>query len=263
METDERTTAESYSAGAPAYARYWAPLLSPRHRRLMERLSVPDATRLLDVGTGVGSLLPLLAATAPGALVVGLDAAPGMLCLAAASFPVVAAHAGALPFPDAAFDGAVCAFVLFHLADPERALVEMHRVLRSGGRLALGTWAGDPSEFPANAVWRSVLDEAGAAPADDARSQHVLDSAAAVHAMVQRSGFVDTESTFDDSEDRMTVDEFLERRTALGASRRRFESLAPATRDEVLAEARRRLTSLPPDGLVSRERAILTWARAS
>lgn len=50
---------------------------------------------------------------------------------------VVAGSAEALPFPDESFDAAVAAFVLCTIADPARALAEVHRVLRPGGQLAL------------------------------------------------------------------------------------------------------------------------------
>jgi ubiquinone/menaquinone biosynthesis C-methylase UbiE len=48
---------------------------------------------------------------------------------------VVRAPAEALPFPDDSFDVAVCTLVLCTVRDPERALAEIDRVLKPGGRL--------------------------------------------------------------------------------------------------------------------------------
>ncbi|MER7515623.1 class I SAM-dependent methyltransferase [Streptomyces sp. NPDC126499] len=48
---------------------------------------------------------------------------------------VEAARAERLPFPDASFDAAVVCLVLCSVAAPDRALAELHRVLRPGGQL--------------------------------------------------------------------------------------------------------------------------------
>jgi demethylmenaquinone methyltransferase / 2-methoxy-6-polyprenyl-1,4-benzoquinol methylase len=89
----------------------------------------------LDVACGSGKLSQALLAL--GGRVVGLDFSAGMLAVAEARAPgprYVRGDAHALPFPDASFDAATMAFGLRNLADPERGLAEMHRVLRPGGR---------------------------------------------------------------------------------------------------------------------------------
>ena len=48
--------------------------------------------------------------------------------------------AEALPLPDAGFDAAVCALGLMYVPDPVRALCEMRRLLRPGGRAAAAVW---------------------------------------------------------------------------------------------------------------------------
>jgi SAM-dependent methyltransferase len=49
--------------------------------------------------------------------------------------------AQALPFAEASFDALVCGYGIIHCPDPEKALAEMARVLRPGGRAALSVWA--------------------------------------------------------------------------------------------------------------------------
>ena len=72
----------------------------------------------------------------PAGAVVGVDASPQMLAVAAkrcARFPNVAFHEGdatALPVEEASFDAALCVQVLEYVADATAALAQMHRALR-------------------------------------------------------------------------------------------------------------------------------------
>ena len=51
-------------------------------------------------------------------------------------------HAEQLPFPDGSFDLIFCQFGLMFFKDRQTALTEMHRVLRTGGRVRLSVWQG-------------------------------------------------------------------------------------------------------------------------
>lgn len=89
---------------------------------------------ILDVGTGPGEIAARLARA--GRRVVGIDIAPEMVALASRVLDGLALQADAerLPFEDESFDGAMAVWVLNHVGDPVRALSEIHRVLRPGGR---------------------------------------------------------------------------------------------------------------------------------
>jgi ubiquinone/menaquinone biosynthesis C-methylase UbiE len=63
-----------------------------------------------------------------------------------------------LALPDAGFDLALCALGLMYMPEPERALREMRRVLRAGGRVSLAVW-GKRSKCGWSAIFPIVDDE--------------------------------------------------------------------------------------------------------
>jgi demethylmenaquinone methyltransferase/2-methoxy-6-polyprenyl-1,4-benzoquinol methylase len=110
-----------------------------RWRRVAARKSgLKPGGRALDVATGSGKLaLELLRLAGPEGEVVGLDFSAGMLEIAHRHAPgprYVQGDALSLPFEDGGFDAATIAFGLRNLADPQRGLEEMRRVLRDNGR---------------------------------------------------------------------------------------------------------------------------------
>jgi SAM-dependent methyltransferase len=113
------------------------------------RARLPPAKTLLDAGAGTGALWP---GGRPGLVTTDLSAA---MCAAqrAAGLTTVTARAEALPFRDAAYDGALACHVLYHLADPAAGLRELHRVVRPGGWVAVATnGTGHMAEVSALAV---------------------------------------------------------------------------------------------------------------
>ena len=108
---------------------------------LMALVSEHRSGRLLDIGTGTGRVLELLAPQVREAL--GIDASKAMLALARArlSKPELAHCAVRLgdmyrmPLTDRTFDIAVLQMVLHYAEDPAGAMAETVRVLRPGGQL--------------------------------------------------------------------------------------------------------------------------------
>lgn len=135
-----------FDAIAPRYERTNTVLslgLDSRWRRQAVRaLRLPPGSRVLDVAAGTGSLCE--AGRAFGLSVVGVDLSAGMLTAARTAAPLVEGDAAALPVPDGAVDGVLCGFALRNFADLETCLIEMARVLRPGGRVAL-LEVGDPA----------------------------------------------------------------------------------------------------------------------
>ena len=109
-------------------------------RRAAHACSLPAGGRALDVATGTGDLAILLrAAAGESGLVVGADLSPGMLAHGRkkSAGGALVADAERLPFPDGAFDAAAIAFGIRNVNDPERAVREMTRVVRPGGRVVV------------------------------------------------------------------------------------------------------------------------------
>lgn len=108
-------------------------------RRMRRRAFPTVAGRVLEVGVGTGVNLPLYP---PGATVVALDFSAPMLrqalCRPArARVRAVQADIHHLPFRDGAFDAVTGSLVFCSVAEPERALGEVYRVLQPGGHLLL------------------------------------------------------------------------------------------------------------------------------
>lgn len=93
--------------------------------------------RTLDLGTGTGRNLPLLAPRVASTAVDPHRPNLGRARRRGHGVPLVLARAEALPFKDGAFDTVVCGLVLCSVEDPARALAEARRVLRPGGALRL------------------------------------------------------------------------------------------------------------------------------
>jgi demethylmenaquinone methyltransferase/2-methoxy-6-polyprenyl-1,4-benzoquinol methylase len=112
--------------------------LDRRWRRETAASVVGPGDEVLDVCCGTGDLA--LAAAEAGGVVTGLDFSEPMLERARAKAPEVewvSADALALPFAGGSFDAVTIGFGLRNLANTERGLEEMRRVLRPGGRVAI------------------------------------------------------------------------------------------------------------------------------
>jgi demethylmenaquinone methyltransferase / 2-methoxy-6-polyprenyl-1,4-benzoquinol methylase len=113
--------------------------LDVRWRRRAARAVVRPGDRVLDAACGTGDLA-IADAEAGAREVVGLDFSPRMLERARRKSTEIEWVQGdllALPFPDGSFDAATVGFGVRNVADLERGLRELRRVLRPGGRLGV------------------------------------------------------------------------------------------------------------------------------
>lgn len=131
-----------------AYVRKFGPVTDYAAQELINRGS-PKGMSVLDLCCGQGALTAMLSEA--GSRVTGLDFSEVMLALAAETAPDAVLQQGdaaALPFADGQFDQVVCNFGMMHLPEQPKALDEINRVLRTGGRFLMATWA-TPDVSPA------------------------------------------------------------------------------------------------------------------
>jgi phosphatidylethanolamine/phosphatidyl-N-methylethanolamine N-methyltransferase len=125
-----------YTIWAPHYDRVTK--LHPQRRRSIELLALKPGERVVVVGCGTGSDLPLLP---PFVEVLAGDLTPAMLRQAQAharpGIEYRVLDALALDLPDDTFDAAILHMVLEVVPDPARCLSETARVLKPGGRVAV------------------------------------------------------------------------------------------------------------------------------
>ena len=114
-------------------------------RLMIAQLELRSGLRVLDVGCGIGDdVRDLALVIGDGGRVIGVDFSGAMIAEAkkrhaAVGLPVefVEGDAQNLTFPDASFDRCRTERMLMHLDDPEKALAEMVRVVRPGGKVVV------------------------------------------------------------------------------------------------------------------------------
>jgi SAM-dependent methyltransferase len=246
-------TGEVYAHGAEAYDDAWSPVILPPAAEVVRGLDLAGASHVLDVGAGTGALAPALRAAAPRATVVSVDPAREMLRVAHLRRQVTAALADALalPFARESVDAVLLAYVLFMLVDPPRALSEVTRVLRPGGRVGTVTWASEEASSAAR-TWDETLEALGV-PSLPAHLNHSgLDTADAVEALLADKGLEVRRVWHETVEHTFSPGDFWRLRTHHGTGRVRLDGLDAHRREHVLVELRRRLAPLAPSDYLLR-----------
>lgn len=169
LTTVRRLICQGWEEVAAEYARDRLGIFGRYAGRLLDLLHPSPGSALLDVGAGSG--IVALQATARIGLagrVIGSDIATAMMRLAKQAavargvthVAFCSMDAERLGFPDDSFDVVTCAFSLFQFPDMGRALGEMRRVLKPGGRLGLSNWG--PGYFsPVASLQRNLFREFG------------------------------------------------------------------------------------------------------
>jgi SAM-dependent methyltransferase len=271
-----------YDERAADYARYWAPVIGPTAVRVLDladtSINAANAgVRVLDVGTGTGTLARAAVRRWSHARVTGIDVSSGMLgvaertadeeldAAARSRLDFTTASADRLPFPDASFDVAISSFVLQLVPNRARALREIRRVLVPGGLLGWVTWeagrAGRP--YAPDVAFDEALDLIGFGARDegDGRSGDIPSPEAAV-SQLRRAGFGDVTARREWLEhpwDRTSYLEFMTEYDELDL----IEDMSTRERRRFLDEVGTRLDRLRPDEFVWRAPVVFAAGRRS
>ena len=155
-----------------AYLDSFAELFRPMTENSVDLLRLKPGGSVLDPGCGHGACVPLLARrVGPSGRIVGIDASQAMVVDARRRFngsglavEFRQGDAVDLPFDDASFDAARADRVFMFLDDPQKALSELIRVTKPGGRIVItegdiGTHSVDSFDVATTrTVWAALSD---------------------------------------------------------------------------------------------------------
>ena len=131
------------------YERYWREQLEPVKARVLTLADIQAGERVLDVACGTGLVtFPAAQAVGPGGSVVGTDLSQDMVTRAAEQAGALGVTNATFERMDAedlrcephSFDLVLCALGLMYVPDPQKAIAEMHRMVRAGGRVVVAVW---------------------------------------------------------------------------------------------------------------------------
>ena len=261
---------ERYDRIAAGYAQWWAPVLEARAPQLLDRVEDAvraGARRLIDVGTGTGTLARAAIGRWPAVDVVGIDISAGMAAAADAEadrligaddrhrFETRVAPADRLPFEDGTFDVAVSSFVLQLVPNRFRALREARRVLRPGGVFGWVSWLAGGFHWLPDDDFDDALGDVDEEPRDwDDRPGDLRDPAAAA-AQMRRAGFAEVTARADRLLHPFDVESALGFLTEFDEEDL-VASLGPERRPRFEAGLRRRLSSRPQRELALDNRTV-------
>jgi SAM-dependent methyltransferase len=147
------------SAGYERFMGRWSRLLAPAY---IAFAGVKNGDRVLDVGTGTGSLAVALEASMPASEIVAVDPSEGFIAYAETRAKSTRVHfevgdAQALKFKDASFDNTLALFVMNFIPDHNKAVAEMRRVTRAQGIVSACVWDYDSGMQMLRFFWDEAI----------------------------------------------------------------------------------------------------------
>ena len=236
------------STAAQAFETFMVPtIFGPWSRLVVDQIAPKPGESLLDVACGTGTAARYAAGlVAPGGSVAAIDidaamVAHGRTLEGADAVDWRVGDAQALPWSDAAFDAVLCVQGYQFFPDRLKALGEMRRVMKPGGRLAVTVFCSlhycPGHEAVARALEKYKVDPTGI------ERPYSFGDPVALGDIVQAAGFSEVAVIRRFVEARFpSPEEFVERLAAGGPSARRaLEQLSPDQLLQVKAEVRERL----------------------
>ena len=265
-------TEAAYDGYAADYREWWAPVIAPAAVSLLDRLDglVGADAKLVDIGSGTGTVAVAALRRWAGIRVIGVDPASRLLEWAEADareagvadrLTVEVGDAAALPLPDASTDLATSTFVLQLIPDRLAGVREALRVLRPGGVFAHLTWRADEDPFEPEDVFDDALDALRIEPpAREEGAGESYESAESAAEEMRGAGFRDVEAREAWLVHRFTPQSHLdvaEHWTEDDV----FADLDEQARAHLRAEALGRLERLTPEALVWRRPLVSVIGR--
>ena len=149
---------EAWSERASQYDVLFASVSTQAIDDILDSLGTLQGKRHLDVACGTGHLVA--AAAKRGAVSEGIDFAPAMVAAAQANYPREHFQVGdavELFYEDESFDIVTCSFGLSNMENPQAAIDEAFRVLKTGGYFAFTLWYGVEGGNEAQAIIKTAL----------------------------------------------------------------------------------------------------------
>lgn len=239
------------SAGYESYMGRWSRLLAGK---FIEFAGVKEGERALDVGSGTGSLAAALERALPSVEVVGVDPSAEFVEFARQSCASERARfelgdAQALRFPDAAFDAAMALLVINFVPDHRKALAEMRRVTRAGGKVAACVWDYGAGMQSLRIFWDEAVALDPAIAAKDERHMK-LSHAGELGALWESAGLLAVEERALAIEQRFqSFDDYWHPFLGgVGPGGAYVASLSQERRAQLAARLKRRILAERPDG---------------
>lgn len=224
------------------YDRYFVPLLKHCSERAIGMLDLKPGERVIDVatGTGVGAFMAA-ERIGPSGELVATDISEKMVDAVRAeaqrrgvsNMRYERMDAEEQDFPDGSFDAVMCVLGLMYPADPQKAIEEMHRVLRPGGRAAAVVWGRRD-----RCGWNSVFPIADARVNSDVCPLFFsLGAPNALKYAFEKAGFaVEDEQRIDKSVDFASESDMLTAIFAGGPVALAYSRFSPEVKEQVHAE---------------------------
>ena len=151
----------TFNVAAEAYDRFMGRYSRGLSAHLADLAGVRRGQRVIDVGSGPGTLTAELVARLGADHVAAVDPSEPFVAAVRTRHPGVAvfqASAESLPFEAGIFDAALAQLVVHFMADPVAGLREMGRVTRRGGVVAASVWDHAGGTGPLGVFWRAARD---------------------------------------------------------------------------------------------------------
>lgn len=148
-ELQRRVQRYGWDYSSPHYERGWQKQLWPAQKRLLDMADLKSGEQVLDISCGTGLVtFPIAKAVGEDGQVTGVDLSEKMIEQAESEaedkrISNVSFHhmdAEELDLPDSSFDVAINSLGLMYYPDPDKAVSEMYRVLKPGGRAVALVW---------------------------------------------------------------------------------------------------------------------------